>query len=58
MKTKRVRLSIRKVIEQARPATESDSVQDERGEYQGKVIKTIDHLTDHILELAKNQNDY
>ena len=58
IKTKRVKLSIKRVIEQARQATESDSVQDERGEYQGKVIETVDHLTDRILDLAKNQNDY
>ena len=58
MKTKRVKRSIKRVIEQARQATESGNVQEERGKYQGKAIETVDHLTDRILELAKNQNDY
>ena len=57
MKTRKIRLAIKAVIEQAGPVAASGDIQDDRGGYQ-KGSETVDELTDRILELVKNQNEY
>jgi hypothetical protein len=56
VKTKKVRLAIKAVIEQAGQVAEGD-IRDDRGDYR-KGSETVDDLTDRILELVKNQNEY
>ncbi|MBS1247583.1 MAG: HsdR family type site-specific deoxyribonuclease, partial [Proteobacteria bacterium] len=57
MKTRKIRLAIKAVIEQAGPVTASGDIQDDRSGYR-KSSETVDELTDRILELVKNQNEY
>lgn len=48
---------IKAVIEQVEPGAASGDIQDDRGGYR-KSSETVDVLTDRILELVKNQNEY
>jgi type I restriction enzyme R subunit len=57
MKTRRIKLAIKDVIDQALQSGVSGDIQDEHGNYQ-KGGETVDELTDRILELVKNQNEY
>ena len=57
MKTKKIRLAIKAVFEQAGPVTASGDIRDDRGGYR-KSGETVDDLADRILELVKNQNEY
>ncbi len=57
VKMKKVRLAIKAVIEQAGQVAESGNIQYEHGGCQ-KGSETVDELTDRILELVINQNEY
>ena len=57
MKTRKIRRAIKAVIEQVRPGPASGDIQDDRSGYR-KSSETVDELTDRILELVKNQNEY
>ena len=57
MKTRKIRRAIKAVIEQVRPGPASGDIQDDRSGYR-KSSATADELTDRILELVKNQNEY
>lgn len=57
VKTRKVRLAIKAVIEQAGRSAASGDMREDRGGYR-KSSETVDELTDRILELVKNQNEY
>lgn len=57
MKTRKIRLAIKAVIEQAKSGAASGDIQDDRSGYR-KSSETVDELTDRILELVKNQYEY
>ena len=56
-KTRRIKLAIKEVIDQALRGGVSGDIRDDRVNYQ-KGSETVDEITDRILELVKNQNAY